>query len=185
MVGACTPAASAPAAGRVYLPRPAAAALAALALLLVAKAGFDYAATNGVYDGDSAQAGAPRATYGNWFFRPLAEFARASSLRITAADPRAVLLRDQNIVDRVSHAYGDPHLLMRRIVLLSRLGHPVEALRLARYTASAFWLYAPGLTQQFPLLAAQAGLTPAQVAPLVAALRNAPVLRRIVVPTHE
>ncbi len=185
MDGAGTPAASAATAGRAELPRPAAAALAALALLLVAKAGFDYAATNGVYDGDSAQAGAPRAMYGNWFFRPLAEFARASSLRITAADPRAVLLRDRNIVDRVSHAYGDPHLLMRRIVLLSRLGHPVEALRLARYTASAFWLYAPGLTQQFPLLAAQAGLTPAQAAPLVAALRNAPVLRRIVVPTHE
>ena len=173
-----------PSSARPTLPRPAALAAAAIALLLVAKAGLDYAATNAVYAANTPRdrASIPAEARRNWFFRPLVEFAQASSIRIAAADPRSQLRRDQDIVDRVSHAYGDPHLLMRRIVLLSRLGHPQQALLLARYTASAFWIYAPSLTLQFPALAAEAGLGPAQVAPLLAALRDAPVLRRIVVP---
>ena len=86
---------------------------------------------------------------------------------------------------RVSHAYGDPNLLIRRILLLSRLGHAQQALALARYTASSFWLYAPGLVKQFPAQAALAGLSAAQTAPLLEALKQAPVLRRVVVPVNH
>ncbi|MDE1978249.1 MAG: O-antigen polymerase, partial [Betaproteobacteria bacterium] len=60
-----------------------------------------------------------------------------------------------------------------------------QALALARYTASSFWLYAPGLVKQFPAQAAQAGLSAAQTAPLLEALKQAPVLRRVVVPVNH
>ena len=169
------------------LPRPAALAAGVIALLLVTKAGFDYAITNAVYASDKPQTrqSIRSANRGNWFFRPLVEFAQASAIQISATDPMHVLLSDQDVIDRVSHTYGDPNLLIRRILLLSRLGHPHEAEELARYTASAFWLYAPNLARQFPAQAAQAGLTPAQIAPLLAALKAAPVLRRVTVPLHH
>ncbi|WP_449369496.1 O-antigen ligase family protein [Thiomonas sp.] len=169
------------------LPRPAALAMGALALALVAKAGFDYHLTNTAYSADRAAARAAirQAQRSDLFFRPLIGFAVASNLQVRASDSQAELLREMAEIDRVSHAYGDPNLLIRRILLLSRLGHAQQALALARYTASSFWLYAPGLARQFPAQAAQAGLSPAQTAPLLEALKQAPVLRRVVVPVHH
>ncbi|CDW94632.1 putative O-Antigen Polymerase [Thiomonas sp. CB2] len=169
------------------LPRPAALAVGALAVALVAKAGYDYNLTNTAYSADRVEAAAAirQAQRSDLFFRPLIGFAVASSLQVRAADSHAELLREQAEIDRVSHAYGDPNLLIRRILLLSRLGHAQQALALARYTASSFWLYAPGLVKQFPAQAAQAGLSAAQTAPLLAALKQAPVLRRVVVPANH
>ncbi|MGC9163496.1 MAG: Wzy polymerase domain-containing protein [Thiomonas sp.] len=165
------------------LPRPAALGVGALALLLVAKAGSDYTVTDAVYSADRTQStqAIQQAERSNLFFRPLIGFAQATALQITPGATRAELLRDLAEVDRVSHVYGDPNLLIRRMLLLSRLGQDAQALALARYTASAFWLYAPGLAAQFPAQAAQAGLSARQTAPLLQALQNAPVLRRIAV----
>lgn len=169
------------------LPRPAALLVGVLALVLVAKAGYDYSVTNTAYSANRMQAAQAtrQAQRSDLFFRPLIGFAQASAIQIRAGDSRAALLREQAAIDRVSHAYGDPNLLIRRILLLSRLNHPEQALALARYTASSFWLYAPGLAKQFPLQAAQAGLSTQQIAPLLNALQNAPVLRRVVVPTNR
>lgn len=153
-------------------------------LALSAKALVDYVATNAVYDGNAGGA-LQAAQRSNWFFRPLVDFAQASALAVSANDSRARLQADLALIDRVSHVYGDPSLLMRRMVLLVRLGDAPQALRLARYTASAFWLMAPQLAQQFPPLARAAGLSAEQIRPLEAALRAAPVLRRLVVPQHD
>lgn len=169
------------------LPRPAALGAGLLAALLVVKAGYDYNVTNDAYSADRtlvSQAIA-QAQRSDLFFRPLIGFALASGIQVSAADSHSELLREMAEIDRVSHAYGDPSLLIRRVLLLSRLGHAGEALALARYTASSFWLYAPGLVKQFPAQAAQAGLTPGQTAPLLEALKNAPVLRRITVPVNR
>jgi len=169
------------------LPRAAALPAAALAIALVIKALADYALTNAAYaePAEQAQQAIARAERGDLFFRPLIGFARTSGLAIRADDSTATLQLDLAAIDRVSHAYGDPNLLLRRIVLLSRLGNAPAALALARYTASAFWLYAPSLVAQFASLAQQAGLTPQQTAPLLDALRHAPVLRRITVPQNR
>ncbi|OYV40920.1 MAG: O-antigen polymerase [Thiomonas sp. 20-64-5] len=169
------------------LPRAAALSAGALAILLIAKAGYDYSITNDAYSADRTQAAQAirQAQRSDLFFRPLIGFAQASAIQVRASDPRAELLREQAAVDRVSHAYGDPNLLIRRILLLSRLGHEAQALALARYTANSFWLYAPGLASQFPAQAAQAGLSPQQTAPLLRALQNAPVLRRVAVPVNH
>ncbi|MGC8702578.1 MAG: O-antigen ligase family protein [Thiomonas sp.] len=173
--------------GDVVLPRSAALAVAVLAVVLVAKAGYDYSITNDAYSADRTQSAQAirQAQRSDLFFRPLIGFAQASAIQVRASDTRAELLREQATVDRVSYAYGDPNLLIRRILLLSRLGHAAQALALARYTASSFWLYAPGLATQFPVQAAQAGLSPAQTAPLLLALQNAPVLRRVAVPVNR
>ncbi|MGC9184526.1 MAG: Wzy polymerase domain-containing protein [Thiomonas sp.] len=173
--------------GDVALPRSAALTVAVLAIALVAKAGYDYSITNDAYSADRTQSAQAirQAQRSDLFFRPLIGFAQASAIQVRASDTRAELLREQAAVDRVSHAYGDPNLLIRRILLLSRLGHAAQALALARYTASSFWLYAPGLATQFPVQAAQAGLSPAQTAPLLLALQNAPVLRRVAVPVNR
>ncbi len=169
------------------LPRPAALLVGVVAAALVVKAGYDYSVTDAAYAADRAQAAQAmyEAQRSNLFFRPLIGFAQASALQVQAGASRRELLREQAEVDRVSHAYGDPNLLVRRILLLTRLGHPEQALALARYTASSFWLYAPGLAAQFPAQAAQAGLTPTQTAPLLHALQNAPVLRRVAVPVNH
>jgi len=166
------------------LPRAAALLAAALAIALVVKAIFDYALTNTAYSAQpqQAQQAIAQAERSDLFFRPLIGFAQTSGLPILASDSPDRLRRELAAIDRVSHAYGDPNLLLRRIVLLSRLGHARAALALARYTASAFWLYAPNLVLQFVPLAQQAGLTPQQTAPLLDALKHAPVLRRVAVP---
>ncbi|MDD4887856.1 MAG: Wzy polymerase domain-containing protein [Thiomonas sp.] len=173
--------------GGAALPRPAALIAAVLAVMLVAKAGYDYSITNEAYSGNRAQAAQAirQAQRSDLFFRPLIGFAQASAIQVRASDTRIELLREQAAIDRVSHAYGDPNLLIRRILLLSRLGHGAQALELARYTASSFWLYAPGLAKQFPAQAAQAGLSPQQAAPLLLALKKAPVLRRVAVPVNH
>ena len=169
------------------LPRPAALGFGLLAALLVVKAGYDYNVTNDAYSADRASAGQAirQAQRSDLFFRPLIGFALASGIQVSAHDSHRELLREQAEIDRVSHAYGDPSLFIRRVLLLSRLGHADQALALARYTASSFWLYAPGLARQFPAQAAQAGLTPGQAAPLLEALKHAPVLRRITVPVNH
>lgn len=154
------------------------------ALLLTGKAVVDYGEINAVYAGTAGNAQIAAERH-NWFFRPLVDFARASSLQVLAEDPPATLRTDLRLIDRVSHVYGDPNLLMRRTLLLARLGREHEAQRLARYTASAFWTYAPGLAKQLPEMAKAAGLRPEQTAPLLAALRAAPVIRRVRVPTHR
>lgn len=173
--------------GELILPRPAALAAGILALALVAKAALDYAVTDAVYSTDRAQAAQAmqQAQRSNLFYRPLIGFAQAAAIQVRADATHAEMQRELAEIDRVSHAYGDPNLLIRRMLLLSRLGHDAQALALARYTASAFWLYAPGLATQFPPQAAQAGLTPQQTAPLLQALEHAPVLRRISVPPRR
>lgn len=169
------------------LPRPAAQVIGVLAVVLVAKAGYDYGVTNTVYGADrtAASQAIAQAQRSDLYFRPLIGFAQASGIQVRASDSRVELLREQAAIDRVSHAYGDPNLLIRRILLLTRLGHPQSALELAHYTANAFWVHAPGLAKQLPAQAAQAGLSTQQTAPLLAALKRAPVLRRIVVPTNR
>lgn len=169
------------------LPRRVALAVGLVAALLVFKAGYDYSVTNAAYSAnrDSASQAIRQAQRSDLFFRPLIGFAQASSLQVNASDSRRELLREQAEIDRVSHAYGDPSLLIRRVLLLSRLGHPDQALALARYTASSFWLYAPGLAKQFPTQATQAGLSTEQAAPLLEALKRAPVLRRVAVPVNH
>ena len=169
------------------LPRRVALAVGLVAALLVLKAGYDYSVTNAAYSAnrDSASQAIRQAQRSDLFFRPLIGFAQASSLQVNASDSRHELLREQAEIDRVSHAYGDPSLLIRRVLLLSRLGHPDQALALARYTASSFWLYAPGLVKQFPTQATQAGLSAEQAAPLLEALKHAPVLRRVAVPVNH
>ncbi|OIQ83375.1 hypothetical protein GALL_348300 [mine drainage metagenome] len=69
------------------------------------------------------------------------------------------------------------------MIVLLRLGETQKALDLARYTAHAFWRYAPQTATSFGALAAEAGLRDdPDVARIQAILRKAPVLRRIVVP---
>ncbi len=158
-----------------------------LALALCAKAQLDYVRTSMIYAADSADGRALRrqAMRDDWFFLPLAQFPDAASVLPAPGDDRAQLERELALLKRSSHAWGDPGLLSRRIIVLLRLGRDAEALELARYTASAFWRYAPQTARNFAPLADAAGLggNP-QVARVLDILHAAPVLRRVAVPRH-
>lgn len=170
-------------------PRPrrlgAPALLALLALGLTVKAQTDYIRTSLIYAASDADSAALRrlALRRDWFFLPLAQFPDAASVLPAPTDDRAHLLAELALLRRSSHAWGDPGLLTRRMIVLLRLGRDAEAMDLARYTAHAFWLYAPQTARSFGPLADAAGLSgnPA-VARIVRILQDAPVLRRIVVP---
>ena len=167
------------------LQRGAGIAAGILALLLTAKAALDYARTAEIYSGDAEQGLLARqvAMHDNWFFVPLAQFAQAATVLPAPAAGRTQLQTDLALLDRSSHAWGDPGLLSRRMIVLLRLGETQKALDLARYTAHAFWRYAPQTATGFGALAAEAGLRgDPDVARIQAILRKAPVLRRIVVP---
>ncbi len=156
-----------------------------LALLLTCKAGIDYARTAEIYNADPQRSVSARSTAlrEDWFFLPLAQFTEAASVLPAPDASRGELLADLALLDRSSHAWGDPGLLSRRMIVLLRLGEPSQALELARYTAHAFWRYAPQTSRSFDALASQAGLqSNPSVARIVNVLHNAPVLRRIVVP---
>jgi hypothetical protein len=119
----------------------------------------------------------------DWFFLPLAQFTEAAAVLPEPDANRSQLLADLALLDRSSHAWGDPGLLSRRMIVLLRLGEAQKALDLAHYTAHAFWRYAPQTAKNFGALAAAAGLQGnPDVVRIVEALRQAPVLRRIVVP---
>jgi hypothetical protein len=156
-----------------------------LALLFTIKAGVDYARTAEVYSSDAQENLAARTTAmrDDWFFLPLAQFTEAAAVLPEPDANRSQLLADLALLDRSSHAWGDPGLLSRRMIVLLRLGEAQKALDLAHYTAHAFWRYAPQTAKNFGALAAAAGLQGnPDVARIVEALRQAPVLRRIVVP---
>ncbi len=167
--------------------RTAAVTLAALLLALSAKATLDYARADAVYSvgGASAAQVRARALRDNWFFVPLVHFAYAAEVLPAPGDDAAALHAKLAELDRASHVWGDPGLLSRRIIVLLRLHRDAQAMQLARYTASAFWLYAQRTAAAFPRLAADAGLAgDPQAARVLAVLRDAPVLRRVVVPRH-
>lgn len=156
-----------------------------LALLLTIKAGVDYARTAEVYSNNAEEGLRARqaAMADNWFFVPLAQFAQAAEVLPDPDASRQQLLADLALLDRSAHAWGDPGLLSRRMIVLLRLNETQKALDLARYTAHAFWRYAPRTAANFGPLAAEAGLQgDPRVAEIEAILRKAPVLRRIVVP---
>jgi O-antigen ligase len=164
--------------------RGAALAAAALALGLSAKATLDYVRAADVYATTGAAADRARAlSRANWFFVPLAEFADAAEVLPDPEDDHAELLDELAQLERASHIWGDPGLLSRRIIVLLRLHRDAQAMALARYTASAFWLYAQRTAADFGPLAAEAGLAgDARVRQAEQILRTAPVLRRVVVP---
>ncbi len=165
--------------------RRAAVILSALAVLFTAKATRDYVLASEVYgtDADTAEQAAQDMRDTGLFFVSLAEFPQADEILPSPGADRATLLEDLAVLERASHAWGDPSLLSRRIVVLLRLGRVQEAEALARYTAHAFWLYAPQTTANFATMAAQAGVQDkADVARILAILREAPVIRRITVP---
>ena len=156
-----------------------------LALLFVIKAGVDYARTSDVYSADPQTRLQARHTAlrDDWFFLPLAQFTQAAAVLPAPGASRSELLADLALLDRSSHAWGDPGLLTRRMIVLLRLGETHEALELARYTAHAFWRYAPQTAMDFGTLAAASGMKgDPRVAQIEAILHRAPVLRRIVVP---
>ena len=156
-----------------------------LALSLTVKAGLDYARTAEVYSSDVQEGLLARNTAleKNWFFVPLAQFAQAAAVLPEPDATDAQLQTDLALLDRSAHAWGDPGLLSRRMIVLLRLGETQKALDLARYTAHAFWRYAPRTATNFAVLATEAGLQhDPHVAQIQTILRNAPVLRRIVVP---
>jgi O-antigen ligase len=156
-----------------------------IALALTLKAGFDYAVTADIYDGDDDAGQRSTALDTNWFFVPLAEFADAAAVLPAPGADQATLQLELAQLERSSHAWGDPGLLSRRMVVLLRLGQQAQAFALADYTAHAFWLYAQQTADSFGGLAAQAGLQgDADVARIQDILRHAPVLRRVVVPRH-
>ncbi len=158
---------------------------AALALLLCAKAQLDYVRTSRIFAADAGASQDLRrdALARDWFFRPLAQFPDAASVLPAPGDDRSRLLDELALLQRSSHVWGDPALLSRRMIVLLRLGRRAEALALARYTAHAFWRYAPATARDFPALATAAGLgNDPDVARVVALLHAAPVLRRIEVP---
>ena len=161
-------------------------ALAAAALLLglSAKATLDYARAADVYATTGAAAERARAlARSNWFFAPLADFADAAEVLPDPNDDQADLLGELAQLERASHIWGDPGLLSRRIIVLLRLHRDAQAMALARYTASAFWLYAAHTASEFGPLAREAGLgDDARVRQVEQILRTAPVLRRVVVP---
>ena len=165
--------------------RAAGMAAGVLALLFTIKAGVDYARTAEVYSSDAPASLAARTTAmrDDWFFLPLAQFTEAAAVLPAPDANRSQLLADLALLDRSSHAWGDPGLLSRRMIVLLRLGEAQKALDLAHYTAHAFWRYAPQTANNFGALAAAAGLQGnPDVARIVKVLRQAPVLRRIVVP---
>uniref|UniRef100_E6PNT7 Putative O-Antigen Polymerase n=1 Tax=mine drainage metagenome TaxID=410659 RepID=E6PNT7_9ZZZZ len=165
--------------------RSAGIAAGVLALLFTFKAAIDYTRTAEVYSGDPPNSLAARSTAlrDDWFFLPLAQFTEAASVLPSPDASRGDLLADLALLDRSSHAWGDPGLLSRRMIVLLRLGETQKALDLARYTAHAFWRYAPQTARNFDALAAEAGLqNNPNVARIMAVLHKAPVLRRIVVP---
>ena len=165
--------------------RAAALVAAALALGLSAKATLDYVRAANVYATTGAAADRARALSrrSNWFFVPLAEFADAAEVLPAPEDDRAELLDELGQLERASHVWGDPGLLSRRIIVLLRLHRDAQAMALARYTASAFWLYAQRTAADFGPLAAEAGLAgDPRVRQAEQILRTAPVLRRVVVP---
>ncbi len=174
-----------PAADAGARPYRAGLACAAVALLLCAKAQVDYTRTTLMYaaSGEHGLLLRKQALRRDWFFRALAQFPDAALLLPPPTADRATLRKDLLLLERSSHVWGDPGLLSRRMIVLLRLGRREQALRLARYTAHAFWLYAPQTARDFPALAASAGLAgdPA-VAQIVAILGAAPVLRRVEVP---
>ena len=156
-----------------------------LAFLLVIKTGADYARTSDVYGADPRASLQARKTAlrDDWFFLPLAQFAQAAAVLPAPGASRSELLADLALLDRSSHAWGDPGLLTRRMIVLLRLGETDKALELARYTAHAFWRYAPQTAINFGTLAAASGMQgDPRVARIQDILRRAPVLRRIVVP---
>jgi O-antigen ligase len=156
-----------------------------LALLFTVKATIDYARTAEVYSGDpqSSLAARSAALREDWFFLPLAQFTEAASVLPAPDASRDALLADLALLDRSSHAWGDPGLLSRRMIVLLRLGETQKALDLAHYTAHAFWRYAPQTARNFGALASEAGLlNDPSVTRILDVLRKAPVLRRIVVP---
>ena len=174
-----------PAAAPSRWPRRAALACAAAALLLTAKAQLDYTRTSMIYATDSARGALLRryAMRHDWFFLPLAQFPEAASVLPAPGADRASLERDLALLERSSHAWGDPGLLSRRMIVLLRLGRRQQALDLAHYTAHAFWTYAPQTLRSFAALATAAGLrADPDVARIVSILKAAPVLRRIEVP---
>ncbi len=159
--------------------------LALLALALTAKAQIDYVRTSLIYDASEADSASLRrlAMREDWFFVPLAQFPEAASVLPAPGDDPAALQRELALLERSSHVWGDPGLLSRRMIVLLRLGREREALDLARYTAHAFWLYAPQTARSFGPLADAAGLAGNPgVARIVSVLQHAPVLRRVEVP---
>ncbi len=159
--------------------------LSAVAVVLTAKATLDYVLASQVYgtDADAAEQAAQTMRDTGMFFVPLAEFPQADEILPSPGASPATLIGDLAILERASHAWGDPSLLSRRIVVLLLLGRVQEAQELARYTAHAFWLYAPETAAKFATMAAQAGVKDkAEVARVLAILRHAPVIRRIAVP---
>ncbi|MDE2479829.1 MAG: O-antigen ligase C-terminal domain-containing protein, partial [Betaproteobacteria bacterium] len=159
--------------------------LALLALALTAKAQIDYVRTSMIYAADDAGGVVLRrlAMREDWFFLPLAQFPEAAAILPAPGDDPARLLDELALLERSSHVWGDPQLLSRRMIVLLRLGREQEALDLARYTAHAFWLYAPQTARAFGPLAAAAGLAGNPgVARVLAVLHHAPVLRRVEVP---
>ncbi|MDE1955855.1 MAG: O-antigen ligase C-terminal domain-containing protein [Betaproteobacteria bacterium] len=181
------PAAAGPARAAPARPSARAPALlaAAAALALTAKAQIDYVRTSMIYAADDAGGVVLRrlAMREDWFFLPLAQFPEAAAILPAPGDDPARLLDELALLERSSHVWGDPQLLSRRMIVLLRLGREQEALDLARYTAHAFWLYAPQTARAFGPLAAAAGLAGNPgVARVLAVLHHAPVLRRVEVP---
>ena len=165
--------------------RPAALVAGLLALAMCAKTQLDYMRTSMIFsvDESASQRVREQALRDDWFFRPLAQFPQAAAVLPAPDADRAQLLADLALLQRSSHVWGDPNLLTKRMIVLLRLGRRTEALDLARYTAHAFWRYAPRTAQDFAPLADAAGLAgDPDVARIVAILRAAPVLRRIEVP---
>jgi hypothetical protein len=158
-----------------------------LGLALTAKAQVDYVRTSMIYAADASSGLVLRqlAMRKDWFFLPLAQFPDAASVLPAPDDDRARLLRELALLERSSHVWGDPGLLSRRMIVLLRLGREREAMDLARYTAHAFWLYAPQTARNFGPLAEAAGLAGNPgVARILDVLQHAPVIRRIEVPRN-
>ena len=152
--------------------------LALAALLLCGKAAYDYQRTSQVFESDSQ--GAARALQQDWFFAPLADFALASAIAPEPADTTAQLETKLTALERASHAWGDPGLLERRMLVLLRLGRPAQALQLADYCAHAFWLYAPQTRKELAALAAKSGqAADPNLARIQDILAHAPTLKRI------